>query len=213
MKLIIQDGKDILFGDLVVAKKEELRNYRDNLLNNGYEEESHEGVTFEDVFQRGYRFDMERRAFVSRTFVDYDVLPDGNGMVTYKETNITNHYDGSISILSSLLGELETKDDGLVITKMFIDSGIYKVGNPREIWDSELKVMCGDVEAHSLDCLALEDAIRNGYLEYRVSNRVPIMYASFDSLDINGLQQIIRSSKILNGARHNKSVLRRRKNS
>lgn len=208
-RLISQNvANNIVVGNLTVSNESELLAFRDALIKHGYDESVSLKTTFDDLFEQGYYCDTTQSSFVTKYFLDYECLPDGNGMVTYKNNVITNHYLNSILIFSSLLGNLDSEKYDEIITKSFIESGIFKLDSFEKIWPACLDNIIKNNELSlyyehkfSADYLALKFALVEGLISYNVLSEISrkdiSKLGALKGISVKELQQIINNSMLL----------------
>lgn len=138
--MIITYDKDrnFLIGDLVVKKKEELKQFRDSLMNG----------SFGDEKVPVYRILSNVNKSTLREFFRDDSFRKDDTLVVHKELNsdsddeiceynekiIASCYLNSILIFTSLLGEID-KSSVRPIAQQFIENGIFRCDSFDSIWE------------------------------------------------------------------------------
>ena len=205
-KIISTDGNNILFGLLEVKNKKELKEFRDYLVGD-FDVFNKKSCTTSDLFQPGFYLG-KNNDIVKRKSVDSFEL-DGVEYVDYDEIHFYSKYLNTILIFNSLLGEIDKDNYDLIMTKLFIDEGIFKCDSLDNVWRTCIANLLEDKRNHELDgelpydYTAFKCAIDYGTIEYNVGDdeiysRKNSQFTSiFRSFDKNQLDEIMNNSEFL----------------
>lgn len=206
MIITFDKDKNILIGDLVVENKAELKEFRDYLMNDSFQNEkiptyrvlsNVNKSTFRDLFRSGsFRKDD---TLVVHKMLDYNSRDD---ICEYNEKIIASYYLNSILIFTSLLGEID-KSSVKPLAQQFIQHGIFRYDSFDKIW----KVCSRRIleRGNKSDLIALRVAFEepDPIIRYEVSRVISedeSKHGGFlRGLDINALNQINCNSEILLG--------------
>lgn len=219
-QIVLQKGfNQYLVGNICVKKKEELKEFLDGLIKIGYYESSSEQVTFGELFEKGYYCDVRSRSFISKMPIDFEDYDDGE-IVTYRKNVIRNRYLDVILIFSSLLGELKAEDYDEIVTKMFIESGIFASKPLNEIWDVCLSRILRKNQKSlestgklSSEYIALKMAFDEGIIQFEgesLSEEEVSKRHFFKGISLSDLRRISRNSDFVFGPM-NSGLSRKRK--
>ena len=206
-KIIITfDNHKVMLGKLILDKKEELKKYRDFLMNE-YRVRSSEKMSIADLYRPEFFVDTDCNCLCTKEKTGSQVI-DGVDYITYLRKEYYNEYINSILIFNSLLGELDQSHYSNKITKAFIENGIYKYDSLDKIWDicsnrvfHEDEVRVEKFHKRSNDYLALRCALDSGDIYYNVIASIPYddlqKMKLLRGMDTSTLRQLVCNSKIL----------------
>ena len=207
-KIITTNGDKIFFGNLVVNKngeqKEELRKFRDYLMSN-FSEVSNVKCTMSDLFQSGI-YCGENSTLIKKTPINlFDI--DNSKYIEYEEVIYSNKCINSILIFISLLGELDKDKYDKVLSKLFIEEGIFRYDSIDKIWPvciSNIMHSKDMAEYNGKKCAdyeALKAAIDEGLITYDIEKTISRKESNFSGVfkgfDNIQLSQIMNNSLIL----------------
>ena len=132
-QIVTTDGNNIIFGHLKIKNKEDLKEFRDYLMKM-FEVSRKKSCTTSDLFQPGYYLG-KNNDIVKKEYRDSFDL-DGVKYIEYDEIHFYSKYLNSILIFNSLLGEIDIDNYDLIMTKLFIEEGIFKYDSLDNIWES-----------------------------------------------------------------------------
>lgn len=221
MKQIIStDGNNILFGHLDVnkEKKEELKEFRDYLMGI-FDVSRKKSCTTSDLFKAGYYLGKNNDIVKKEYCNSFDV--DGVQYIEYNEYHFYSKFLNTILIFNSLLGEIDIDNYDLILTKLFIEEGIFKCDSLDNMWEKCLVNLLNDKRKNEsnnklpYDYTAFKCALDDGVIEYTVGDkevfsRKDSQFTSiFRSFDKKQLDEIMDNSDILfNLSDRSKNVIR-----
>ena len=217
----MDDKNNIIFGNIVINDIELLKFSRDLLMNKiktyvlfGFE-------TLNSLISLDYYFDNNYNCLAKNEVDGYSYVDKDNSIVGYHKNLYYNNFINTISILNSLIGELNIDDYDNEVVKDFIKYGIYSVDSFDEVWDHCISNMVFDEHEarergkYSLDYMAFRALFDDGIISYVYNDDDVISCKKNNSvlkgINQNDINRIVCSSEILGISEKKHNVIRRRK--
>ncbi len=161
--------KGISVNEIVVKDADKLRQLRDYLIDSGFTIKPcfDEKTIFDDQFSNFY-YDKKNKLAYFRCITDCEYYSDGRLVDVYSENLVSHAFINVVSILSSLLGDLDSSNYESICSKTFIDRGVFKQGLFEDVWAASLRDIFDEMKKNdgcSKEYFYLKSAFDDGILQ------------------------------------------------
>ncbi len=218
----VDDNSDIIIGNIEVVDRDNLKKFRDELIQSFVSKTRCKLITLADLYRPGLYYDSNNKVVKERHRSEISKF-ESDSEIVYDEVTYYNRFINSIMIFTSLLGELNINNFDNYLTKYLIMNGLFKYESFDKVWDKYSSIIIGKEQksnekygddVHCYDYGALRFAMDNGFIKYNIIDKIPFRSSNdkmIKNISYRDIEQIMCNSKLLlnNDKKGKKKVIMR----